>query len=229
MKKSFIVMILGLACLAAGCTGTPAATPTSEGTTSAAISAGAGAECDYIVTEQAAARPVGLPVASGVADTGTVQYTMTLNDKAVGLTLNRANAPCAVNSFVSLASQGFYDNTTCHRLLDVTGFYALQCGDPTATSTGGPGYRFAEELTGDETYPAGTLAMANSASLATTGSQFFIVYRDSKFAPDYTVFGKVDAAGLKVVNAIAAGGTQQTASGFTAPVLPAVVNSVKPS
>ena len=69
-----------------------------------------------------------------------------------------------------------------------TGIYVLQCGDPTGTGTGGPGYSFDDELTGDETYPAGTLAMAN-AGPNTNGSQFFIVYGDTPLPPNYTVFG----------------------------------------
>ena len=64
----------------------------------------------------------------------------------------------------------------------------LQCGDPTATGTGGPGYSYADELSGEETYPAGTLAMAN-AGPNTNGSQFFIVYEDTELPPSYTVFG----------------------------------------
>lgn len=225
MKQSFIVMILGLACLTAGCSSTPAATPSAD--VSTAASAGDGAECDYTVSEQAAARAATLPVSSGVPDTGTVQYTMTLNDESVGLTLNRQSAPCAVNSFVSLAGQGYFDNTNCYRLVDSSAKHALYCGDPLANGTGGPGYQFAEELTGDETYPAGTLAMAN-AGPGTSGSQFFIVYRDSTFPPDYTVFGKVDAAGLKVVKAIADGGTANS-SGDGVPASRAVISSVKPS
>ena len=81
----------------------------------------------------------------------------------------------------------------------------LQCGDPSASGTGGPGYSFADELSGSETYPAGTLAMANSGP-DTNGSQFFIVLADADLPPAYTVFGTVDAAGLKVAQDIEADG-----------------------
>ena len=82
----------------------------------------------------------------------------------------------------------------------------LQCGDPTGTGSGGPGYSFDDELTGKETYPAGTLAMAN-AGPNTNGSQFFLVYADTPLPPSYTVFGKMDPAGRRVVARIAAAGT----------------------
>lgn len=131
------------------------------------------------------------------------------------------NAPCAVNSFVSLAGQGFFDGTKCHRL--VPGF-VLQCGDPTATGTGGPGYSFADELTGSETYPAGTLAMAN-AGVDTNGSQFFIVLDDAtgNLDPKFTVFGSVDAAGLAVAKKIEAEGN---APDGIAPAQDVIIQSV---
>jgi peptidyl-prolyl cis-trans isomerase B (cyclophilin B) len=119
--------------------------------------------------------------------------------------LDAGKTPCTVNSFLSLAEQGYFDDTQCHRLT-TQGIYVLQCGDPTATGSGGPGYQFDDELTGKETYGAGTLAMAN-AGPGTNGSQFFIVYQDSMLDPNYTVFGTVDAAGIKTVQGVAAKGT----------------------
>jgi peptidyl-prolyl cis-trans isomerase B (cyclophilin B) len=98
----------------------------------------------------------------------------------------------------------------------------LQCGDPSATGSGGPGYSFADELTGKETYPAGTFAMAN-AGPDTNGSQFFIVLADVELDPLYTVFGKVDDAGLKVAQDIAAEGNGPDG---TAPAKDVVIESV---
>ena len=175
--------------------------------TSESSDAGAGGKtttCEYPSDGQDPARDVEPPEAEAQAE-GTVSATMTTNFGDIGLTLDAAAAPCAVNSFVSLAEQGFYDDTPCPRIGDQEGFGILQCGDPTGTGSGGAGYSFPDELTGDETYPAGTLAMAN-AGPDTNGSQFFLVFRDSQFPPSYTVFGTIDDAGLETIEAIAAEG-----------------------
>lgn len=132
--------------------------------------------------------------------------TITTNLGDIGITFTPDTAPCTVNSFVSLAKQGYFDGTKCHRL--VTGF-VLQCGDPTATGTGGPGYEFDDELSGSEQYPAGTLAMANAGPGSNTnGSQFFIVLDENteNLGPNYTVFGKVDDAGLALAKKVEAAG-----------------------
>ncbi len=115
-------------------------------------------------------------------------------------------APATVTSEVFLANKGFYDMTPCHRLT-TAGIFVLQCGDPTGTGTGGPGYTVPDEnlpAKDSTTYPAGTVAMANAGS-GTSGSQFFIVYEDSTLGPNYTVWGKV-TSGLEVVKAVAAAG-----------------------
>jgi peptidyl-prolyl cis-trans isomerase B (cyclophilin B) len=143
----------------------------------------------------------------------------------LGVTLRTDSAPCTANSFTSLTEQGYYDGTPCHRLV-TAGIFVLQCGDPSGTGRGGPGYRFPDELSGKETYPAGTLAMAN-AGPDTNGSQFFIVYRDSPLPPSYTVFGQVDAAGLAVVRSIAkAGSDDSNGAGDGAPLQKVVITSV---
>ncbi|WP_394370168.1 peptidylprolyl isomerase [Nocardioides marmotae] len=126
----------------------------------------------------------------------------------IGISLDAKASPCTVNSFVSLAEQGYFDDTTCHRLTTAdTGIQVLQCGDPTGTGTGGPGYTIEDEVTPDTTYPAGTLAMAKTPAPDSGGSQFFIVYGDTPLPPEYTVFGSIDEAGLKAVQEAAAEGT----------------------
>ena len=157
--------------------------------------------CQYLPSGQAA-KPVDLPPTADVLQTGTVTFTMHLTAGDVAMTFDRAKAPCAVNSFASLVLQTYFDNTDCHRL--VQGF-VLQCGDPTATGTGGPGYSFADELTGSETYSRGTVAMAN-AGPNTNGSQFFIVLADSNLPPSYDVLGSVSPESMTVIDAIAAKG-----------------------
>jgi peptidyl-prolyl cis-trans isomerase B (cyclophilin B) len=117
-----------------------------------------------------------------------------------------AEAPCTTFSFRFLASKGYYNLTHCHRLT-VEGIYVLQCGDPTGTGAGGPGYSFNDENLTGATYPAGTVAMAN-AGPNTNGSQFFFTWKNTTLAPDYTPFGTV-IGGLDVLQKIAAAGDDQ--------------------
>ncbi|MEU0936119.1 peptidylprolyl isomerase [Embleya sp. NPDC005971] len=139
-------------------------------------------------------------------------YTMTLKTTCgeVKVALDAAKAPHTVNSFAFLADKKFFDHTKCHRLT-TGGLAVLQCGDPTGTGTGGPGYKFVDEnlgtagADGSASYPAGTVAMANSGP-GTNGSQFFLVTADSKLPPNYTPFGKV-TGGMDVLTKIAAAGT----------------------
>ncbi|HEX5336731.1 MAG TPA: peptidylprolyl isomerase [Propionicimonas sp.] len=228
MKKSILLLpLMLLAAVLAACSGPAAvrATPAAPATSAAssAPASGAGATCTYKATADAA-KKVALPPTSDVANSGTAAITLKLNDKALTLTLDRERTPCTTNSFVSLVSQKYFDGTSCHRLAD-SGIFVLQCGDPTGTGTGDPGYEFADELTGEETYPAGTLAMAN-AGPGTNGSQFFIVFEDTKLSPNYAVFGVIDEAGLKIVKDIAAGGQDGAwGDGTGKPKLPAVITS----
>jgi peptidyl-prolyl cis-trans isomerase B (cyclophilin B) len=190
----------------AGCGGgsdNNTATDTSGSTPSASPT---GPACDYPADAQGAAKEAD-PPPDHAAVSGEVDLTMSTSAGDIGLVLDADAAPCTVNSFVSLAEQGYFDDTTCHRLTtDQAGIFVLQCGDPTGTGMGGPGYSFDDELSGSETYPAGTLAMAN-AGPNTNGSQFFIVYADTPLPPSYTVFGTVDDDGLAVVKSVAAKGT----------------------
>lgn len=228
MKRALVLTATVFAFALTGCVAPITASPRPAATEAASSAAASGGvSCDYQAAGDAA-KKVSLPPASGVANTGSVALTMTLSGATVGLTLDRVRTPCTTNSFVSLASQGYFDKTSCHRLVD-SGIYVLQCGDPTGTGSGGPGYQFPDELTGDETYGAGTLAMAN-AGQNTNGSQFFIVYADSQLPPSYTVFGKVDAAGLKVIEKIAAAGQDNSfgSAGGGKPNAPAVIESIKP-
>jgi peptidyl-prolyl cis-trans isomerase B (cyclophilin B) len=138
---------------------------------------------------------------------GTVAATIQTTEGPVAITLDAAHAPCTVNSFVSLATQGYFDNTPCHRLT-TSGIHVLQCGDPSGTGSGGPGYSFKDETTGHDTYPTGTLAMAN-AGPNTNGSQFFLCYGDCSSLdsqPDYTVFGTIGADGLATLKKVADAG-----------------------
>jgi peptidyl-prolyl cis-trans isomerase B (cyclophilin B) len=152
------------------------------------------------------------PPDEAFAEGRTWEVSLETSQGPITFELDGEAAPQAVASFVALARDGFFNNTECHRLV-TSGIYVLQCGDPLGTGTGGPSYRFGpiENAPADNTYPAGTLAMARvQGNGESMGSQFFIVYEDSLIPSDnaggYTVFGKV-TQGLDIVEAVAAGGT----------------------
>jgi peptidyl-prolyl cis-trans isomerase B (cyclophilin B) len=160
---------------------------------------------------------------------GTVSLLMSTDQGDIPLTLDRAKAPCAAASFTYLASQQFFDGSPCHRLVNQPGFGVLQCGDPTGTGSGGPSYKYAEEVTPETTYPRGTIAMANSGTPGSTGSQFFLCFVDTALPPDYTAVGTVDEAGLAVLDTIAAAGNDgsfEPSPGGGAPNLPVTIQTM---
>jgi peptidyl-prolyl cis-trans isomerase B (cyclophilin B) len=171
----------------------------------------------------------GVPSPS-LAENREWEGTIEINGQDVGVTLDGAAAPQAVASFLALGDAGFFDGTSCHRLV-TQGIYVLQCGDPTGTGTGGPGYSYGpiENAPDDDVYPAGTLAMARiGGDGSSMGSQFFIVYDESMIPSDaaggYTVLGTI-TSGLDVVTDIADAGTESGASDGT-PADPAVIDGV---
>src|SRR4029453_12081084 len=168
-----------------------------------AVAGETGDVCEYSMSGNPA-RPVMPPPSTDVPTSGTISYVLEMTNGKVTITLDRTKAPCTVNSFVSLADQGYFDKTKWHRLAD-SGIYILQCGDPTGTGKGGPGYEFANETDGTETYTEGTVAMAN-AGPGTNGSQFFLVWADSTSLdkiPNYTIFGKMNKASRDIVASMA--------------------------
>jgi peptidyl-prolyl cis-trans isomerase B (cyclophilin B) len=191
---------MGLACVTVVGTGTAAYFLVQGGGKPAAA---ATTHCTYTANPPAA-RNVGVPPVTPDSK-ATYQATMVTNRGDVVIDLQNAKATCTVNSFVYLAGKNYFSNTHCHRLT-TSGPYVLQCGDPTGTGNGGPGYQFANEnLTGAK-YTAGTVAMAN-AGPGTNGSQFFLVYRDStSLQPNYTPFGTV-VKGLGIIQNVAKAGT----------------------
>ncbi|WP_448619723.1 peptidylprolyl isomerase [Geodermatophilus sp. URMC 65] len=163
-----------------------------------------------------------------VPASGTTDLLVRTNLGELTLTLDRTATPCAAASLVHLTEQGFFDDTPCHREVDSEGLRVLQCGDPTGTGAGGPTYTSPTEVTGAETYPRGTVAMANSGQ-GVDGSQFFLVWDDSQLPPAYTVVGTVDEAGLAVLDEVAANGNDGSldpSPGGGAPTVPVTIESV---
>ena len=197
-----------------------------------------GSNCQYPATTEPASKPVKPPQNGRIAtDPVVIRASIATSAGTVGLELDNNKTPCTVNNFTSLAKQGFFDNTKCHRLTTSTELGLLQCGDPTGTGTGGPGYRFPNEYPTNQyrmsdpalktpvLYPRGTLAMANSGP-GTNGSQFYLVHQDSMLPPTYTVFGTIDGAGLATLDKVAAAGVAGGSDDGT-PVVDVMITSVQ--
>ncbi|MGR6963742.1 peptidylprolyl isomerase [Geodermatophilus sp. URMC 61] len=209
-----VVLVVGVVLLLTGIGGddtdTAAAepTPTSPAAPTPGVVDGSDGTCDWTPADTTAnpnlQADTGTPPVE-VTATGTTEVDVTTNFGPIGLTLDNANAPCAVASMVYLAGQGYFDDTICHRETDSEGLKVLQCGDPSGSGAGGPAYEFPTQVTGAETYPRGTVAMANSGQ-GFDGSQFFLVWGDSQLPPNYTVLGTIDEPGLATLDTIAANG-----------------------
>ena len=136
-----------------------------------------------------------------------IQYTavVTTNLGTIEVDLDQEAAPNTVNSFDFHARNNYFDETVCHRIIQE---FVVQCGDPTATGTGGPGYSTADELPAAGSYQVGSIAMANSGP-DTQGSQFFIITGDQGVAlpPAYSLFGQVGDDGLGIVSEMNARGS----------------------
>ncbi|GAB4585226.1 peptidylprolyl isomerase [Nocardia sp. IFM 10818] len=178
--------------------------------------------CDYRDSQRPSDKQVSKP-GGEMSTAANAKATMVTSAGEIGLNLNAGESPCTVNSFESLAKQNFFDGTSCHRMTTGKGLQVLQCGDPSGTGMGGPGYEFDNEYPTDQyaaddqaaqfpvDYKRGVLAMAN-AGPGTNGSQFFLVYGDSQLPPQYTIFGTVDEAGLATLDKIAQAGVTGGAS-----------------
>jgi peptidylprolyl isomerase/peptidyl-prolyl cis-trans isomerase B (cyclophilin B) len=157
------------------------------------------------------------PAKSYTANFDTTQGSFTVQ-------LLPERAPGAVNNFVSLARWKYFDGTKCHRVIED---FVVQCGDPTATGSGGPGYSFADELPSAGEYTIGSLAMANSGP-NTNGSQFFIItgVSGTSLPPNYTLFGQVTAGLDTAVAAMAALFNPDQAANGVPPAADIILNSV---
>jgi peptidyl-prolyl cis-trans isomerase B (cyclophilin B) len=157
---------------------------------------------------------------------GILKVTLTTDQGSIPIVVDRADAPCNVAAVVSLAEHGYYDDTPCHRMTDTADLKVIQCGDPTGTGIGNPGWTSPDEpptglrpsgpvdpTSGAQTviYPRGTVAIANrgprpDAQNSGGGAQFFILQSDGTLPASYAVVGTVDSAGMSVVDKVFAGG-----------------------
>lgn len=156
--------------------------------------------------------------------TGTWTGTIDTNCGPLEVELFGDKAPTTVASFKHLAEAGYWVDSPCHRLT-TQGIFVLQCGDPSGTGRGAPGYTFGiENAPEDGHYPPGTLAMARSQDPNSNGGQFFIVYEDTELPVEgggYSIFGKV-TSGMDIVDRVA----QQGVDGGGADGTPAAPISI---
>jgi peptidyl-prolyl cis-trans isomerase B (cyclophilin B) len=185
--------------------------------------------CTYTKSTEKASKDVGLPTydkakAASYKKPFTATLKTNLGDIVIAMTADKA--PCTTNSFRHLATAKFFNSSPCHRLTTAN-IYVLQCGDPTGSGSGGPGYGFGvENAPADGKYPAGTVAMARTSDPNSNGSQFFLVYKETSLqdATGYSVFGTI-TKGLDIVSRVAAAGAAGT-TGDGAPKLKVTIESV---
>jgi peptidyl-prolyl cis-trans isomerase B (cyclophilin B) len=241
LRRLAPLAVVPLIAFLAGCGNDDSSTPRADSS-----------QCNYVETGDAVKQVDPPP---GDPEPDAPEEVIVATDQGdVKVSLDADKAPCTVNSFLSLAKQGFFDDSHCHRLT-TQGIYVLQCGDPSSTGEagdqddgqGGPGYVIEDELVDQDprlqpcigqvdpqsgrevcTYTAGTVALAKGGP-DSGGSQFFLVYRDSLLPNNYTVFGKMSAAGVKVVQTVAKAGAHPPTpgSGNTPPKQETVITSVK--
>ena len=162
-------------------------------------------------TRAAAQTPVRIAPPNSILKRFPRTITLQTNCGDIVIQTFAKQAPVTITVMSALANGGFFNRTLCHRLT-TEGIFVLQCGDPTATGTGGPDFRYRDEnlpTAGNANYPEG-VAMANSGP-NTNGSQFFLVYKDTTLGPNYTIWGKI-VSGLEIVKFIAEGGVKDGGS-----------------
>jgi peptidyl-prolyl cis-trans isomerase B (cyclophilin B) len=215
LVSAFVVL------LTAGCantvTGKPVAGPApSTGTTTATSKAAptsgtttpgsAPSTCTFSpAADGGQVTEVAPPAGTDVATSGAPTITFSTDKGPLKIELDPAAGPCSVHNFRHLVAKKFYDGTKCHRVT-TAGILVLQCGDPSFSGAGTPGYEFDDKMPAAGVYQRGVVAMAN-AGPGTNGCQFFIVYGQSEIAPNYPVLGKV-VSGMEIVDKVAAAGVQ---------------------
>lgn len=157
---------------------------------------------------------------------GPRQITLQTNCGNINIRTFFRDAPVTLTVLATLMNSGYYNRTICHRLT-TDSIYVIQCGDPTATGVGDPGFRYKDENLpefSENNYPRGTVAMANSGSPGTNGSQFFLVYDDTTLGPNYTIWGEI-TSGIEILEHVAKFGVKGGGVDGT-PMRPLVIERV---
>jgi peptidyl-prolyl cis-trans isomerase B (cyclophilin B) len=232
-NRQVVAIVVAVLLVVGGLVGISLATH--SGSTTAPAAGGATGAASPSAPASAAAKVAGCttPPAAPGARTATLPdrataagrtfiATVTTTCGDITMELDGTKAPQTVASFLGLARSGYWNDSPCHRLV-TSGIFVLQCGDPTGTGSGGPGYGFGvENAPKDYHYPAGTLAMARTSDPKSNGGQFFIVYKQTELQDPtgYSIFGRV-TGGMDIVDKIAAAGAKAAdQNGNTAPNQP---------
>lgn len=206
-------------------TTTPGSSTSSASATSKApqTSAAPATTCEFTqATDGGNVTEVAPPAGTDVATGGTPTVTFVTDKGPLKIELDPAAGPCSVHNLRHLVAKKFYDGTKCHRLTTSPSLSVLQCGDPSFTGAGTPGYEFDDKMPAEGVYQRGIVAMAN-AGPGTNGCQFFIVYGAAQIGPDYPVLGKV-VSGMEIVDKVAAAGVEGGGDDGT-PTQPLVLTS----
>lgn len=206
-RRQRLAVIAVVAALLLGSVGFAIVAGQSNGDDQIAAGSGAVDYCESAMSSPGDAPTYDEPGDGGLGQAGSADFTLGTNCGDIAILADAAAAPETVNAMAFLANDGYFDGTTCHRLT-TEGIFVLQCGDPTGTGTGSPGFELPDENLPSGSvinYPAGTVAMANSGP-GTAGSQFFIVYADTTLPASYTIWGTV-IDGLDIVSDVADVGT----------------------
>ena len=189
-------------------TETTADTSTDDDTTAETADAGDASQADCPPDEgtDGQTQTFDAPPPMCLDDDATYEAVVTTNKGEFTIALDPEQAPVTTNNFVFLARHRYFDDTVCHRIIPD---FVVQCGDPTATGTGGPGYTIVDEPPAPGRYRVGSIAMAKTPAPDSGGSQFFIITgaNGTALPPEYSLFGEVTAGLDDTVAAMAAAGT----------------------
>lgn len=201
MKRSALAFVVGAALI-----GTGLAMPTVASAATKTPTKAAKVVCNVTKAVGHAPKKVAQPAKMTPGKMG--KFTLVTNCGNIVIQTNGVKAPVTMTMLTALAKGGYFNASLCHRLT-TQGLYVLQCGDPTATGTGGPGFSYKDENLPEQVvnnYPAGTVAMANSGP-STNGSQFFLVFANTSLGASYTIWGKI-TSGLDILKAVAQAGVK---------------------
>ncbi len=206
-----VVVVLGAACGSDDATSEPTASDSTEVTTTdvtesdVTIEASA-SDCPPVDGADEQTQQFDAPPPTCLEVGASYEAIVTTNKGEFTIALDPESAPVAANNFVFLARNQYFDDTVCHRIIPN---FVVQCGDPTATGTGGPGYTIVDEPPAPGQYQVGSIAMAKTQAPDSAGSQFFIITGSDGEAlpPEYALFGQVTDGLDSTVEAMAAAGS----------------------